>query len=120
MFRRAAVPSSTLRALRALIAPASTAAQKQQPTNLQNECCTNGGRKGELLAGFAAGQRESANCSELTQFLNVPRVKVVPSTTATADFYALVYVALRRKGQPIPANDLWIAASTLEHGAARY
>jgi predicted nucleic acid-binding protein len=73
---------------------------------------------GELLGGFAAGQRESNNRSELTQFLNTPRVKVVSSTTATADLYALVYSALRRKGQPIPTNDLWIAASSLEHGAA--
>ena len=73
---------------------------------------------GELLGGFAAGQRESHNRSELTQFLNTPRVKVVPGTTATADLYALVYAALRRKGQPIPTNDLWIAASSLEHGAA--
>jgi predicted nucleic acid-binding protein len=73
---------------------------------------------GELLGGFAADQRESNNRSELTQFLNTPRVKVVSSTTATADLYALVYAALRRKGQPIPTNDLWIAASSLEHGAA--
>lgn len=73
---------------------------------------------GELLGGFAAGQRESNNRSELTLFLNTPRVKVVFSTTATADLYALVYAALRRKGQPIPTNDLWIAASSLEHGAA--
>jgi len=73
---------------------------------------------GELLGGFAAGQRESHNRSELTQFLNTPRVKVVSSTIATADLYALVYAALRRKGQPIPTNDLWIAASSLEHGAA--
>ncbi|MFZ4537482.1 type II toxin-antitoxin system VapC family toxin [Propionivibrio sp.] len=73
---------------------------------------------GELLGGFAVGQRESANRSELTKFLNVPRVKVVPGTAATADLYALVYAALRRKGQPIPTNDLWIAASCLEHGAA--
>lgn len=73
---------------------------------------------GELLGGFAAGQRESNNRSELTQFLNTPRVKVVPGTTATADLYALVYAALRSKGQPIPANDLWIAASCMEHGAA--
>jgi predicted nucleic acid-binding protein len=73
---------------------------------------------GELLGGFAAGQQESHNRSELTQFLNTPRVKVVPGTTATADLYALVYAALRRKGQPIPTNDLWIAASSLEHGAA--
>lgn len=73
---------------------------------------------GELLSGFAAGQRESNNRSELTQFLNTPRVKIVPGTTATADLYALIYAALRRKGQPIPTNDLWIAASCLEHGAA--
>jgi predicted nucleic acid-binding protein len=73
---------------------------------------------GELLGGFAAGQRESTNRSELTQFIGSPRVKVVPSTAATADLYALVYAALRRKGQPIPTNDLWIAASSLEHGAA--
>jgi predicted nucleic acid-binding protein len=42
----------------------------------------------------------------------------VASTAATADLYALVYAALRRKGQPVPSNDLWIAASCLEHGAA--
>ena len=73
---------------------------------------------GELLAGFAAGSREAVNRSELTQFLQSPRVNVVASTAATADIYALVYAALRRKGQPIPSNDLWIAASCLEHGAA--
>lgn len=73
---------------------------------------------GELLGGFAAGQRESANRSELTQFINTPRVKVVSCSAATADLYALVYAALRRKGQPIPTNDLWIAASSLEYGAA--
>lgn len=43
---------------------------------------------------------------------------MVSVTAATADLYALIYVALRRKGQPIPTNDLWIAASSLEHGAA--
>lgn len=73
---------------------------------------------GELLGGFAAGQRESVNRSELTQFINAPRVKVVSVTAATADLYALVYATLRRKGKPIPTNDLWIAASSLEHGAA--
>lgn len=73
---------------------------------------------GELLAGFAAGQKEAANRAELTQFMASPRVKTVPVTLATADLYALVYAALRRKGKPIPTNDLWIAASGLEHGAA--
>ena len=73
---------------------------------------------GELLAGFAAGTREAANRRELTLFLNSPRVKLVASTAATADAYALIYAALRRLGQPIPTNDLWIAASCMEHGAA--
>lgn len=73
---------------------------------------------GELLAGFAAGARDSANRGELTLFLNSPRVKLVPCGAATADFYALIYAALRKQGQPIPTNDLWIAASCLEHGAA--
>jgi predicted nucleic acid-binding protein len=73
---------------------------------------------GELLGGFAIGSREAKNRAELAQFLASPRVSVLPVTAATADSYALVYTQLRQKGQPIPANDLWIAASALEHGAA--
>lgn len=73
---------------------------------------------GELLAGFAAGTREAKNRSELSQFLNSPRVGLYTVTADTADSYAQVYASLRRKGQPIPSNDLWIAASALEHGAA--
>lgn len=72
---------------------------------------------GELLAGFAAGNREAENREELSRFLASPRVEQSPTTAATADLYALVYVALRRRGTPIPTNDLWIAASALEHGA---
>lgn len=73
---------------------------------------------GELLGGFAAGTREQKNRAELARFLDSPRVEIVPVTAQTADHYALVYAGLRRRGQPIPTNDLWIAASALEHGAA--
>ena len=73
---------------------------------------------GELLAGFAFGSREAANRRELAAFLDATGVRVVPVTQATADNYALIYGALRRRGKPIPTNDLWIAASALEHGAA--
>lgn len=73
---------------------------------------------GELLAGFAAGTREDKNRTELARFLESPRVNVLNVTADTADSYALVYAGLRRKGQPIPTNDLWIAASALEHGTA--
>ncbi len=73
---------------------------------------------GELLGGFAAGTREAKNRAELARFLESPRVELLPLTDQTADSYALIYAGLRRKGQPIPTNDLWIAASTLETGAA--
>ena len=73
---------------------------------------------GELLAGFAAGTREVRNRAELARFLESPRVGILNVTAETADSYALVYASLRRKGQPIPTNDLWIAASALEHGTA--
>src|ERR1700722_7967817 len=73
---------------------------------------------GELLAGFAAGSRQKENRGELTQFLDSPRVKVVSCGATTADFYGVVYATLRKQGQPIPTDDLWIAASCLEHGVA--
>lgn len=73
---------------------------------------------GELLGGFAAGNREAKNRGELSRFLESPRVVMLPITGDTADCYALVYAGLRRAGRPIPSNDLWIAASAIEHGAA--
>jgi tRNA(fMet)-specific endonuclease VapC len=73
---------------------------------------------GELLGGFAAGTREPKNRAELARFLDSPRVEILPVTAETADSCALIYAGLRRRGQPIPTNDLWIAASALEHGAA--
>ena len=36
---------------------------------------------------------------------------------ATAERYALIYASLRAAGRPLPTNDLWIAASAMEHGA---
>ena len=76
---------------------------------------------GELLAGFAAGTREAKNREELSLFMQSPRVRQVACGSITADNYALIYVRLRRVGKPSPpllsSNDLWIAASALEHGA---
>jgi tRNA(fMet)-specific endonuclease VapC len=67
---------------------------------------------------LAAGTKDQKNREELSSFLKSPRVSVYPISDITADCFALIYVALRRKGQTIPINDLWIAASALEHGAA--
>ena len=71
---------------------------------------------GELLGGFEAGQQSRRNRDELDLFRGSPRVRLVAIGEATAERYAVIYAALRSMGQPIPTNDLWIAASTMEHG----
>jgi len=40
---------------------------------------------------------------------------VVPLRTETARNYARTCLALKRKGRPIPMNDVWIAAQCLEY-----
>ena len=73
---------------------------------------------GELLAGFKGGSRERANKEQLVSFAATERVKVAAITTETAEFYSLIIHQLREKGTPIPTNDIWIAAITMEQGAS--
>lgn len=75
---------------------------------------------GELLAGFAVGAREAKNRVELQQFLASDRVHILMVDDGTATYYATVYRNLRQKGRPIPTNDMWIAASALQHGYALF
>ncbi len=71
---------------------------------------------GELAAGFALGRRAEENRRVLAEFLAEPFVSVLEVTAATARHYARIFVALRRAGTPIPLNDVWIAAGTMECG----
>ena len=73
---------------------------------------------GELLAGFrGCGDRHRAkNERELDLFLSSPRVRVLPLDDETSETYAVIHQALRIAGTPIPTNDLWIAASAMQHG----
>lgn len=73
---------------------------------------------GELRAGFAAGARARANERTLQRFLAKPRVDVLFATEATTHQYATLFSQLRAQGTPIPTNDLWIAALTLENSLA--
>ena len=75
---------------------------------------------GELHSGFKGGQKKALNIKELEEFLDTPRVDVIPIDEMTAEFYAQVYWNLKRKGNPIPTNDMWIAASSLQHGLALF
>jgi len=71
---------------------------------------------GELIAGFIKGGRRRKNENELRRFLASPRVGVLDVTEETAERYPVILNSLWRAGTPIPTNDIWIAASAMEHG----
>lgn len=71
---------------------------------------------GEVLAGFRGGSRWRENLANLNRFLAEPRVHLAPVTRTTSDRYSRIWAALRRKGKPIPTNDVWIAAHAMETG----
>lgn len=73
---------------------------------------------GELLAGFVSGSKETKNRLEMAHFFDSPRVKLLQLDNETAEFYAKIFNQLKNKGKPIPTNDLWIAASAIQHGYA--
>lgn len=58
--------------------------------------------------------RPRENEAKLRRFLQTCHVPAMGPETARR--YAEVRMALRRKGRPIPENDIWIAAVCLEHG----
>jgi predicted nucleic acid-binding protein len=62
------------------------------------------------------GKLEAQNRRLLREFLESERVRVVSVDEETAERYAAIRDHLRRKGTPIPTNDLWIAASAAQHG----
>ncbi len=75
---------------------------------------------GELFSGFKGGSKETENRKELEQFLDSPRVYIIQMDEETAEFYAKIYWDLKRKGKPIPTNDLWVAASAMRHGLSLF
>lgn len=71
---------------------------------------------GELAAAFEHGHRTQENRTVLAQFLDEPFVVSQPVTDAVAQRYGMIHAQLRRSGQPIPVNDIWIAAATFDCG----
>jgi predicted nucleic acid-binding protein len=72
---------------------------------------------GELFAGFEAGNRKRKNLAELDEFLSSPVVEVLPVDRETAEIFGRIVASLRRRGRPIPTNDIWIAAACARAGA---
>ncbi len=71
---------------------------------------------GELRGGFRGGRLREKSEKGLADLLASPRVSVLSIGDATSDFYAAISISLRERGTPIPTNDLWIAATAMQHG----
>lgn len=74
----------------------------------------------ELRYGFVRGTRPSENEQTLSKFLGRTSVRVIYPDDDTTKVYADLMLQLRRQGTPIPTNDVWIAAVTLQHDLALF
>ena len=73
---------------------------------------------GELMTGFRGGSMERQNRLCLKEFIKEGGKTIVARVGIdTAERFALVKDSLKRKGKPIPINDIWIAAKCMETGA---
>ena len=72
---------------------------------------------GELWAGFQLGSRTDENARELDEFLSHAVVEPLPVDKVVAHIYGEMFADLRRKGRPLPTNDIWIAATATRVGA---
>jgi tRNA(fMet)-specific endonuclease VapC len=68
---------------------------------------------GEYRYGIAQSRHRAAYENWLSELLR--DCLVLDVNEATATHYADIALELKRKGKPIPTNDLWIAALCLQH-----
>lgn len=71
---------------------------------------------GELYYGFRHGQRFNTNLERLDQFIQEYDVQVIDIDLDIARKFGDIFAFLRKKGTPIPTNDIWIAASCMSVG----
>jgi predicted nucleic acid-binding protein len=73
---------------------------------------------GELSFGFMQGKRRQFNERKLRQIVNRLKIEIIDVTVDVARKYAMIYLALRKKGSKIPINDVWIGACSMEVGGS--
>jgi len=71
---------------------------------------------GEVFDAFLRGRQREQNQADFDRFVDSPHVNIIEIDEITAERYAFISDTLRRAGTPISPNDLWIAASALQHG----
>lgn len=70
---------------------------------------------GELIYGAHRSGQHRRNRAAVDRLL--ADLTVLPCDRLTAEVYARLKDDLRRRGRPVPENDLWIAATAVQHGA---
>ena len=69
---------------------------------------------GELCYGARKSSRPIENLTKVNRLTQ--RFPLISCDLETAQWYGIIKDQLRRKGRPIPNNDIWIAAIALQHG----
>ena len=78
---------------------------------LSNKVCTKTDTKCTLELRLSGkmnrkGSREEWNRQNLQAFLNLPGVAIQHTTTETTEIFSDIILALRKRGKPIPTNDI--------------
>jgi len=70
-----------------------------------------------VIGEYRYGLLRSRQRSQLEELLDglIQQSVVLPVDQTTAEVYSQVRYELRAKGQPIPENDIWIAALARQH-----
>ncbi len=68
---------------------------------------------GELYYGAENSGRAKANRERVNRFASSNNI--LSCTTETARWYGIIHQRLRSKGRPVPENDMWIAATAMQH-----
>ena len=70
-----------------------------------------------VLGEYRYGIAQSRHCATYENWLTglLRDCSVLDITEPTTQYYAEIVLELKRKGKPIPTNDLWIAALCRQH-----
>ncbi len=69
---------------------------------------------GELFFGAQKSEQVTENLYRINMFIE--KHLLFSCDFVTAQWYGIIKNQLRRKGTPIPDNDIWIAAIAMQHG----
>ena len=75
----------------------------------------------EVVAGAETETKRAKMTREaLAKLMATPNTRLLPVSETTVRHYSKTYNQLKLNGTPIPTNDIWIAASTLEVGGVLF